>query len=146
MTGADRAMAGIPELNRAAEAAGAWLGDLQRRLDWEHADRTYLALLTTLHALRDTLPTDEAVRLGSSLPPLLRGLYFEGWHPGGGAREMNREAFFTCISDGVHRDPGIDPERVSRSVFSLLAERLPVAEIEEIRAASPASIHGLWPI
>jgi hypothetical protein len=27
--------ASISELDRAAEAAGAWLGDLQRRLDWE---------------------------------------------------------------------------------------------------------------
>ena len=52
-------------------------------------------------------------------------------------RTLIRDAFFTRISECVHRDPGIDPEQVSRSVFSLLVKRLPAAEIEEIRAASP---------
>jgi uncharacterized protein (DUF2267 family) len=139
-------MGGIPEFAGAVPASEAWVEDLKRRLSWEHSDRAYLALLATLHALRDHLPADEAVRLGTGLPPLLRGFYYEGWHPRGrSARQVSREAFFTRISEGVHRDPGIDAEQVSLAVLSLLAERLPSAEVEEIRAASPASIHGLWP-
>ena len=120
--------------------------ELRRRLGWEHSDRAYLALLATLHALRDHLPADDAVRLGTGLPPLLRGFYYESWHPRARSDgQGSREAFFTRISEGVHRDLGIDAEQVSRVILSLLSERLPSAEVEEIRAASPAAIHGLWP-
>jgi uncharacterized protein (DUF2267 family) len=139
-------MSGIAEFDSAAQASEVWLEDLKGRLGWEHSDRVYLALLATLHALRDHLPIDEAVRLGAGLPPLLRGFYYEGWHPRGrSAAQAGREAFLTRIHEGVHRDPGIDTEAVAQTVLSLLAERLPAAEVEEIRAASPASVHGLWP-
>jgi uncharacterized protein (DUF2267 family) len=104
-------MGAIAEFDGAAGAAEAWVHDLQHWLKWEHSDRVYLALLAALHALRDHLPADEAVRLGASLPPLLRGLYYEGWHPPERSPEQcSREEFFTRIHEGVHRDPGIDPE------------------------------------
>jgi uncharacterized protein (DUF2267 family) len=134
-----------PEFDGAVRATEEWLDDLKNRLGWENADRVRLALLATLHALRDHLPTDEVARLGAALPPLLRGFYFEGWHPRGRPARGSRASFLSRIHDGVHRDPGIDPEEVAQAVFALLAERLPSAEIEEIRAATPAPLQGLWP-
>jgi len=139
-------MANIPEFDDAVRASDKWLDDLKHRLRWEHSDRVYLALLATLHALRDHLPTDEVARLGAALPPLLRGFYFEGWHPRGrSGGKINREAFFSRIHEGVHRDPGIDTDQVSHAVFALLGERLSSSDLEEIKAATPAPLHGLWP-
>ena len=139
-------MALIPEFDDAVRASDKWLDDLKHRLGWEHSYHVYLALLATLHALRDHLPTDEVARLGAALPPLLRGFYFEGWHPRRRpAGQMSREALLSRIHEGVHRDPGIDTEAVSRAVFALLADRLSSADLEEIKAASPAAVHALWP-
>ena len=76
-------MAAIREIDDALRATEDWIDDLMRRLAWHDRERVYLALLATLHALRDCLGRDEAVHLGAHLPPLLRGLYYEGWHPGG---------------------------------------------------------------
>jgi uncharacterized protein (DUF2267 family) len=42
-----------------------------RRLGWHDRERSYLALLAALHALRDCLPRDEAVYVGARLPVLL---------------------------------------------------------------------------
>ncbi|HEX9905027.1 MAG TPA: DUF2267 domain-containing protein [Propylenella sp.] len=139
-------MTTIPEFDDAVRASDRWLDDLKQRLGWEHSDLVYPALFATLHALRDHLPSDEVARLGAALPALLRGFYYEGWHPRSRpAAQTSREAFFSRIREGVHRDPGVDAEAVSRAVFALLVGHVPGAEIEEIKAATPAPLHGLWP-
>lgn len=136
----------INDLHAAVPAVEEWLQDLQQRLDWQDREKVYLALLVTLHALRDSLPREEAVYLGAQLPPLLRGLYYDGWHPSGRvAPSRTRSAFLERIHDGLHRDPGIDAEQVGHAVFSLLAARLPGGELEEARAATPEALRMFWP-
>jgi uncharacterized protein (DUF2267 family) len=98
-----------------------------------------------LHALRDVLPQDEAVYVGAQLPVLLRGLYYDGWHPSRRTSPRSRSAFIERIQDGVHRDPGIDAEQVVRAVLALLAARLPAGELEDAKAATPRPLHNLWP-
>ena len=99
------------------------------------------------HCMRcgDAVARDEAVYIGAQLPPLLRGLYYEGWHPSARSTARSRAAFLERVHDGVHRDPGIDAEEVARAVFALLAARLPAAEVEAARAATPKQLHNLWP-
>ena len=48
-------MTTISDLNAAVRAAKDWINDLMRRLGWQDRERVYLALLATLHALRDCL-------------------------------------------------------------------------------------------
>jgi len=128
-----------------ARASEEWVEDVRSRLDWHDRDRAYLALLATLHALRDYLPREEAVYVGAQLPPLLRGLYYEGWHPAARPPGRGRSAFLERIHDGMHRDVAVDPETVAHAVFALLATRLPAAELEDAKAATPSAIHNLWP-
>jgi uncharacterized protein (DUF2267 family) len=135
----------IEELSAAVKATDDWIDDLVRRLDWHDRRRVYLALVATLHALRDAVTRDEAVYLGVQLPALLRGVYYEGWHPGARPTSRSRTAFLDRIHDGVHRDPGIDAEAVARAVFSLIAARVPAAELEDAKAATPKPMHNLWP-
>jgi uncharacterized protein (DUF2267 family) len=139
-------MSDIQELQEAVRVTDEWIDDLLRRLGWHDRQKAYLALRATLHALRDRLPLQEAIYLGAQMPALLRGLLYEGWHP----REyplpiVDRIAFLERIHDGVHRDPGIDPEQVAETVFSLLAERLSATDLEDVKAVTPAPLRGLWP-
>ena len=138
-------MTTILDLNAAVPAAEDWIDDLMRRLGWHNRELVYRALLATLHALRDCLAGDEAVYIGAQLPTLLRGLYYEGWHPSTRPATRSRGAFLERIHDGVHRDPGIDTEQVARAVFALLAARLPAAEVEDAKATTPNVLHNLWP-
>jgi uncharacterized protein (DUF2267 family) len=89
--------------------------------------------------MREWLPRDEAIYIG--FPPLLRGLYYEGWH----VTDKSRRAFLERIQDGVHREPAIDAEQVANATLALLAARLPPAERENAKAATPEELHGLWP-
>ncbi len=138
-------MGHLAELEGAVRASAEWIDDLQQRLGWHDRDRVYSALLATLHALRDVLAQKEAVYVGAQLPALLRGLYYDGWHPPGRAGPRSRSAFLDRIQDGVHRDPGIDAEQVARAVLALLAARLPAGELEDAKAATPQPLHNLWP-
>lgn len=138
-------MSEIEELANAANAVREWIDDVLRRLGSHDRERAYRALLATLHALRDSLGGDEAAYIGTHLPPLLRGLYYDGWHPGRRAGTTSRTAFLERVHDGVHRDPAIDPEAVARAVLAVLAARLPAAEVENAKAATPKSVHNLWP-
>jgi uncharacterized protein (DUF2267 family) len=138
-------MATIAELDAAAQTTEDWVDDLTQRLGWRDRERVYRALLAALHALRDVLTRDEAVFLGAQLPALLRGLYYEGWHPGARPPARSRSAYLERIHDGLHRDPGVDAEQVARCVFALLAARLPSAELEDAKAATPSTLHNLWP-
>lgn len=139
-------MTGIQALDTAVETTEEWIISLTARLGWQDREKVYSALLAALHALRDSLPRDEAGYLGVQLPVLLRGLYFEGWHPASRIpRAKTRGAFLERIQEGVHRDPGIDAEQVAHAVFSLLAERLPVGEIDDAKAATPQALRMFWP-
>jgi uncharacterized protein (DUF2267 family) len=95
--------------------------------------------------LRDALPREEAVYLGAQLPLLLRGLYYEGWRPAGRRSAQSLDAFCARIHEAVDHDPGIDPEAVARAVLALIAARLAPSEIEDVIAATPRSLHALWP-
>jgi len=139
-------MTGIQALDTAIQATEDWISALMQRLGWQDREKIYLALVVTLHALRDSLARDEAAYLGIQLPVLLRGLYFEGWHPSSRiARAKSLSGFLERIQEGIHRDPGIDAEQVAHVVFSLLAERLPAGELEDAKAATPSALRMFWP-
>jgi uncharacterized protein (DUF2267 family) len=135
----------MQEFKAAVDATETWVDDLMRLLGWHDQHRVYLALIAALHAFRDCLPRDEAVRVGAALPILLRGLYYEGWHAGARPAGRGRQVFLERIGDGVHRDPAIDPEDVARALFALLSLRLPAGEVENAKAATPLALHNLWP-
>ncbi len=139
-------MTALPQLDLAAQAAAQWIDDLAKRLGWHDRDKVYLALVATLHALRDSLPAEEAVFLGEYLTPLIRGLYYEGWHMTKQPRSTKtRDAFLERIRDGVHHDPGIDADQVGHAVFALLAAHLPAAELEDVKAVTPKALRAFWP-
>ncbi|MGT2464434.1 DUF2267 domain-containing protein [Mesorhizobium atlanticum] len=91
------------EIDTCVQATQNWINDLMWRLGWHDRERVYKALLSTLHALRDSLGDREAIYLGAQLPALLRGLYYEGWHPGRRARTGSRarSAFLDALSGSV---------------------------------------------
>ena len=138
-------MTGTQSVDAAARATEDWIDDFVQRLGWRDRTRAYSALIASLHALRDCLRQSAAIYLGAQLPALLRGLYYEGWHPASRVTAKSRGAFLERIHDSLYRDPGVDAEQVARAMFALLVARLPAAEVEDAKASTPHEIHNLWP-
>jgi len=138
-------MSQIQDFDEAVRSAEEWVDDITKRLGWRDSARGYLALLAAHRALRDCLQRDDAIYLGAQLPILLRGLYYDGWHRGAHSVARKRDAFLGRIHDSIHRDPAVDPEHVARAALALLTARLPAAELEDAKAATPSDLHNLWP-
>ena len=70
------------------------------------------ALQVVLHALRDRLPVEAVAALGSQLPLLVRGMYYEGWSPSETpVQESEKEEFLSQIAAAFRNNPEVDPER-----------------------------------
>ncbi len=65
------------------ELTHTWLHDVMERLGWHEKHRAYMALRAVLHAVRDRVGPEDAAHLAAQLPMLVRGFYYEGYHPAG---------------------------------------------------------------
>ncbi len=107
-----------------------WIGELRDRLDWADEQRAYRLLRVTLQSLRDWLDVNEASHLGAQLPLLVRGIYYEGWHPAGTpVSERGKEAFLARIESAFQSDPIDDPDEAISCVFKLLSKHISEGEI-----------------
>jgi len=136
---------GIDTFEHSLQLTNIWLKDLMARLGTDDRHIAYLALRTTLHALRDRLTVEEAAHLGAQLPMLVRGLYYEGWRPAGKPlKEHSREAFVAHI-EGEARNPNFEAEPAIRAVLGMLAERVSAGEIEDVKSTLPRPLREFWP-
>jgi uncharacterized protein (DUF2267 family) len=137
---------GLPQFDSTLQTTNTWLRELMERMGWQDRHRAYHALRAALHALRDRLPVDEVATLGAQLPMLVRGFYYEGWHPADKPlKERRKEAFLAHIAEAFRDTPDVDPERVARAVFQLVAKHVTAGEIEGVKHCLPAELRSLWP-
>lgn len=140
---------GIPVFDETVQLTHIWLNELCEELGWEDRRRAYLGMRLALQAIRDHLGVDEAVHLGAQLPMLVRGFYYEGWHPAH-KPDRNRSVtdFLTRIEDGFRQGPAdepIDAADVARAVFILLSRRISDGEFRQVVHALPKAIRKLAP-
>ena len=138
---------GLRAFDSTLHTTHVWLNELTELLGCpEDPHRAYLALRAVLHALRDRLSVDEAASLAAQLPMLVRGFYFEGWHPHGKPlKERKKVQFLAHVRVDFRQDPELDAEQVARAVLQLLAHHVTASEIEKLKRTLPDEIRSLWP-
>jgi uncharacterized protein (DUF2267 family) len=139
-------MTGLDVFDRTLHKTNDWLNDLREAEGWEDRRDAYQAMKATLQALRDRLTVEEVAQFGAQLPMLIRGFYYEGWDPTGKPEKIrNRKDFLARIEQQFKRDDGVDPERVARAVFGVVANRVTEGEIKDVKNVLPEEIRDLWP-
>lgn len=137
---------GLSTFDETVQLTHTWLNEIMTRLNWDDKQRAYRLLRATLHALRDRLPPDEAVQLDAQLPMLIRGFYYEGWHPGGKpVAERTKDQFLSHIEDAFSQDPSSNVEEMAQAVFAVVSAHVSSGEVEDIKHILPKEVRDLWP-
>ena len=127
-----------------------WHKELMEEFGWDDRHRAYLALRVTLHALRDHLSVDSAAKLGAQLPMLVRGFYYEGWHPAHKpVKDKTVDSFLAAIENGFRRSPTADPidaGSVVTAVLELLDRHLSEGAADHVRESLPKTLRALWSV
>jgi uncharacterized protein (DUF2267 family) len=127
------------------QTTNIWLHEVAGRLGSDDKQRAYHALRAVLHALRDRLPVEQAVALGAQLPMLIRGFYYEGWHPHGKPlKERHKEEFLAHIASAFRDDSEVNAGDTARAVFEVIAKHVSPGEIKHVMITLPADIRSLW--
>ena len=106
----------------------------------------YQALRAVLHTLRDRLPASEAAQLAAQLPLLVRGIYYEGYHPASLPVKYTREEFLREVSRNIVSNRITDPLEASQKVFELLERFLGFGELAKLGQVLPEDIKSLFPL
>jgi uncharacterized protein (DUF2267 family) len=143
---------GLPVFDSTLQTTNIWLNDITDRLHWADKHLAYRCLRAALHALRDRLSVDQVAALGAQLPLLVRGIFYEGWHPAGKPfKERHKDEFLALLAEELHGLAGADqsitdvrPEFVARAVFQVLSKHVSAGEIESVKVTLPAELRDLW--
>jgi uncharacterized protein (DUF2267 family) len=137
---------GLEIVDHTVHTTNEWLKDLSNLMDWQDRHRSWRLLRAALHALRDWLSVNEAVHLGAQMPTLLRGLYYEGWHPAGTpVKHRSLADFRSRIDKAFDTDPLKDTNDAISAVFVLLSRHISTGEIADVRQSLPKDVRDLWP-
>jgi uncharacterized protein (DUF2267 family) len=135
---------GLAVFDETVHKTNAWLKEIAQDLGADR-HRAYQALRAVLHCLRDRLTVGEAAQLGDQLPMLVRGIYYEAWHPARKPEKIrSRKEFLARLCKHIAPSP-IEPEDAARAVFRILEEHVTPGEISDVMAELPRDIRTLWP-
>ncbi len=134
----------VSVLDHTIEETNVWLKTVEEELQLDDRQQAYNALRAVLHTLRDRIPPEVAVKLGAQLPLLVRGIYYEGWHPATTpTKERHIEDLAQHVLSELPRQFPVEAARVIRGVFEVLWETLDPGEFEKVMNHLPASLRAM---
>jgi uncharacterized protein (DUF2267 family) len=136
---------GLPVFDTTVQETNLWLKAIMEGLHTDDRHLAYLALRSTLHALRDRLGPESAVHLAAQLPMLVRGLYYEGWRLAASqSKERTRADFLEHVRSELPRGSAIDANVAARAVFGVMWEKLDLGEVGKVIDFLPPELKELW--
>jgi uncharacterized protein (DUF2267 family) len=138
---------GLDVFDKTLQTTHIWLDELMqdeavcpdRQVAWH-------VLGVVLRAVRDRIPLELAVHLGSQLPLLVRGLYYDQWHAPRHMDDKSRslEAFLEPIGKQLAHTRPVDPSKATQAVFRILLRHVNPGQIEKVKHALPGEVQAIW--
>jgi uncharacterized protein (DUF2267 family) len=136
---------GIDVFDKTLQTTHQWLHELenvvgpQRQTAWH-------VLGAVLRALRDRIPVELAAHLGSQLPILVRGAYYDQWRPAGKPERIRtRDEFLTRIAEQLEDTRPVNVAKAAEAVFGILARHVSPGQVQKVVEALPEEVRALWP-
>lgn len=137
---------GLKVFDRTLEKTHQFINDVSAAINVQDKHITMIGIKAVLHTLRDRIPLEEAVQLGSQLPVLLAGFYYQGWKPSvTPTKERSLTAFVDKVKENLPEgDYPIDIQALIEGVFMILSQSISKGEIEEVINMLPKDVQSLW--
>lgn len=136
---------GLEVFDKTLQTTHIWLDEIMAELGPDR-QRAHHALRAVLHALRDRLPINDGAHLAAQLPLLVRGIYYDGWHPQPEtSKERSLDEFLGHVGQGLHGVSPLSTEQATRAVFGVIGRHVTEGECRKVRSALPEDIRRLWP-
>jgi len=120
-----------------------WLRELETELGAHSRAEAYDVLRGFLHTLRDRLTVDQAAHLGAQLPMLVRGLFYEGWHPSQVPKKMKAAEFLEAFAQGSGHPPDSDSRQALQAAARVVSGHLEEGEWLNVLSALPHDVRAL---
>jgi len=133
---------GVDAFDKTIQTTHIWLNEIMAELG---PDRqvAWKVLSTVLHKLRDRLHLGLAAHLGSQLPLLVRGAYYDQFEPGRLPAECDtREQFVAEVQEWLSDTRPIDPDAACRAVFGVLARHVSPGQVDKVCNALPKQLRS----
>jgi uncharacterized protein (DUF2267 family) len=136
---------GLDVFDKTLQTTHIWLDELMAEIV---SDRqvAWHVLGVVLRAVRDRIPLELAVHLGSQLPLLVRGLYYDQWHAPGRMDEKPRslDAFLEPIGEQLAQIRPINALSATQAVFRILSRHVNPGQVEKVKHALPGDVQAIW--
>jgi uncharacterized protein (DUF2267 family) len=135
---------GLEVFDKTIQTSNIWLDEIMadigpdRRMAWH-------VLSVVLRTLRDRIPLGLAAHLGSQLPLIVRGTYYDQWSPSAEPLKMrSQDEFLAHVQEGLRDTRPANPRNAVIAVFGVLSRHIPRGQCTKVREALPADIQTLW--
>ena len=139
------AATGLDVFDKTLQTTNIWLDDIMEDIGPDRQLAWHL-LAAVLRTLRDRLPLDLAAHLGSQLPLLVRGVYYDQWHPASQPERLRtRDEFLERIAEKLRGSRPINVSDGASSVLRTLSRHVEPGQIAKVRQALPHPLQEFWP-
>jgi uncharacterized protein (DUF2267 family) len=136
---------GLDVFDKTLQTTNIWLDEIMAQLGPDRQVAWHV-LGAVLHALRDRLQIGLAVHLGAQLPLLVRGLYYDQWHPSEQTlKQRSAEKFLDHVSRRLADIRPVNVKDATHVTLQVLNHHLDPHQVEKVRQALPENIRALWP-
>jgi uncharacterized protein (DUF2267 family) len=137
--------------NKYAQEGNAFMKDYIFEMNLEDTPEKAARILPAiLHALRDTIPTQESIQVLAQLPMFLKAVYVNGWSTKGRKQKVKSlEEFITIVKgyNPVTSDHDFITDELTehyiQSTFFVLRKYISDGEFNDIRSVLPKRLKAL---
>jgi uncharacterized protein (DUF2267 family) len=138
------AATGLDVFDKTLQTTNVWLEEIMAELG---PDRqvAWHALGAVLRPLRDRVPHGLAAHVGAQLPLLVRGLYYDQWHPAGQPERLRTvDELLERVGDGLQGIRPVNVRDAMLAVFRTLARHVDPGQVSKVIDALPEEVRALW--
>jgi uncharacterized protein (DUF2267 family) len=130
--------------DKTLQTTNIWLNEISsvigpdRHLAWK-------VLSTVLHKLRDRLPIELSAHLGSQMPLLIRGAYYDQYKPSTQPGLCRSQDDFTAeVAEWLSDVRPVDPDLAIAAVLCVLDRHVDPGQIAKVKGTLPKQLRQMW--